>query len=85
MIETSPDTLFYQDPDLRIVWVSKLGMSLDRLEYPLAAVTWASYALLLVMRQVYGWRGRRAAKLTVTGFIAALAVLAIYLVRRLVA
>jgi ABC-type uncharacterized transport system permease subunit len=70
---------------LGAVWVSKLGESLDRLEYPLAGVTWVSYAILLVMRQVYGYRGRRAAKLTLTGFVAALAVLMIYLVRRMVA
>ena len=70
---------------LGAIWVSKLGESLDRLEYPLAAVTWVSYAALLVMRQVYGYRGRRAAKLTLTGFVAALAVLVIYLVRRMVA
>jgi ABC-type uncharacterized transport system permease subunit len=70
---------------LGAIWVSKLGESLDRLEYPLAGVTWIAYATLLVMRQVYGWRGRRAAKLTLVGFAAALAVLAIYLVRRMVA
>ena len=69
---------------LGAIWVSKLGLSLDRLEYPLAAVTWLAYAGLLVARQVYGWRGRRAARLTLTGFAAALAVLAIYLVRRMV-
>jgi len=38
---------------------------------------------VLVMRQVYGWRGRRAARLTLMGFGAALLVLAIYLVRRM--
>jgi ABC-type uncharacterized transport system permease subunit len=70
---------------LGAVWVSKLGESLDRLEYPLAAVTWIAYAILLVVRQVYGWRGKRAAKLTLLGFAAALAVLLIYLARRMVA
>ncbi len=70
---------------LGAIWVSKLGESLDRLEYPLAGVTWISYALLLVMRQVYGWRGRKAARLTLVGFAAALGVLAIYLIRRMVA
>lgn len=69
---------------LGAVWVSKLGASLDRLEYPLAAVTWFAYAVLLVARQVYGWRGRRAAVLTLEGFASALAVLIIYLVRRMV-
>lgn len=68
---------------LGAVWVSKLGESLDRPEYPLAAVTWFAYAGLLVARQVYGWRGRRAARLTLVGFAAALAVLVIYLVRRM--
>jgi len=68
---------------LGAIWVSKLGESLDRLEYPLAAVTWVAYAGLLLARQVYGWRGRRAAKLALAGFAAALLVLVIYLVRRL--
>ncbi|MBA3819031.1 MAG: cytochrome c biogenesis protein CcsA [Deltaproteobacteria bacterium] len=68
---------------LGAVWVSKLGESLDRLEYPLAAVTWFAYAGLLLARQVYGWRGRRAAKLTLAGFAAALLVMVIYLVRRM--
>jgi ABC-type uncharacterized transport system permease subunit len=63
--------------------VSRRGESLDRPEYPLAAVTWIFYAALLVLRQAYGWRGRRAARLTLGGFTAALIVLAIYLVRRM--
>jgi ABC-type uncharacterized transport system permease subunit len=69
---------------LGATWVSKLGESLDRPEYPLAAVTWLAFAGLLVARQVYGWRGRRAAKLTLGGFTAAALVLLIYLVRRIV-
>jgi ABC-type uncharacterized transport system permease subunit len=70
---------------LGAIWVSQLGESLDRVEYPLAAVTWVAFAILLVSRQVYGWRGKRAAKLTLVGFGAALVVLAIYLLRRMVA
>ncbi|MBX3160854.1 MAG: cytochrome c biogenesis protein CcsA [Deltaproteobacteria bacterium] len=70
---------------LGAVWVSRLGESLDRPEYPLAAVTWLAFAGLLLARQVYGWRGARAAKLTLAGFAAAIAVLAIYLIRRMVA
>lgn len=69
---------------LGAVWVTKLGESLDRPEYPLAGVTWLAFAVLLVVRQAYGWRGRRAARLTMLGFGAALVVLAIYLVRRMV-
>jgi ABC-type uncharacterized transport system permease subunit len=68
---------------LGAAWVAKRGESLDRPEYPLAGVTWCAYAALLVARQVYGWRGRRAARLTLAGFAAALIVLAIYLVRRM--
>ncbi len=68
---------------LGAIWVSRLGESLDRPEYPLAAVTWVAYGALLVARQVYGWRGRRAARLTLVGFAAALLVLLIYLVRRM--
>lgn len=70
---------------LGAVWVSKLGESLDRPEYPLAVVTWGAFGALLIGRQAYGWRGKRAAKLTMIGFAAALAVLGIYLVRRMVA
>ena len=51
----------------------RLGESLDRIEYPLAAVTWVAFATLLVARQIYGWRGRRAARLTLAGFARALA------------
>ena len=69
---------------LGVIWVSERGGSFDRPEYPLALVTWLSFATLLFTRMVYGWRGRRAARLTLVGFAAALTVLAIYLVRRAV-
>ncbi|HUJ62306.1 MAG TPA: cytochrome c biogenesis protein CcsA [Kofleriaceae bacterium] len=67
---------------LGAVWTAQIGEGLDRLEYALAAVTWIAFAVLLVARQIYGWRGRRAARLTLEGFACALAVLIIYLVRR---
>jgi ABC-type uncharacterized transport system permease subunit len=68
---------------LGAVWVSQIGENIDRPEYALAVVTWFAYATLLVARQIYGWRGRRAARLALSGFATALAVLVIYLVRRL--
>ncbi len=70
---------------LGAIWVSKLGESLDRPEYPLAAVTWLAFGGLLVARQVYGWRGRKAARLSLAGFAAAVLVLVIYLLRRIAA
>ena len=69
---------------LGAVWTSRLGENLARIEYVLAAVTWFAFAALLIARQIYGWRGKRAAKLTLEGFAAALAVLVIYLIRRIV-
>jgi ABC-type uncharacterized transport system permease subunit len=67
---------------LGAVWAARLGESFDRIEDALSAITWIAFAALLVMRQIYGWRGRRAARLTLAGFAAAIAVLVIYLVRR---
>jgi ABC-type uncharacterized transport system permease subunit len=67
---------------LGTMWISKLGSGWGRPEYPLAIATWVAFASVLIMRSVYGWRGRRSAKLTLLGFVAALAVLAVYLLRR---
>lgn len=68
---------------LGAVWTSRRGENLGRVEYPLAFVTWIAFATLLVMRAAYGWRGRRAAWLTLAGFGAALLVLLLYLARRM--
>jgi ABC-type uncharacterized transport system permease subunit len=68
---------------LGALWMSQRGENLLRLEYLLAVFSWLVYAGLLVMRTVHGWRGRRAARLTLIGFALAVLVLAIYLVRRI--
>jgi ABC-type uncharacterized transport system permease subunit len=47
-------------------------------QYALSTVAWILYAGLLVARTAVGWRGRRAALVTLAGFGAALCVLAIY-------
>ena len=47
-------------------------------EYLMSAVAWACYAALLVARVTAGWRGRRAALVTLAGFGAAATVLGIY-------
>lgn len=67
------------------VWVARLGMVQDggalRPEYLFAAASWLAFGVLLVARAGVGWRGRRAAWLTVAGFAGALLVVAGYFVR----
>jgi ABC-type uncharacterized transport system permease subunit len=46
-----------------------------------AYATWVLFAAVLVMRALLGWRGRRAAYGTLAGFLFAVAVLIVYLVR----
>jgi len=46
--------------------------------YVMSAVAWAFFAALLVARVTVGWRGRRAAIVTLAGFVAAAGVLVIY-------
>jgi ABC-type uncharacterized transport system permease subunit len=67
---------------LGLIWGTRRGTDFDRPEYPLAFITWAAFAALLVTRTAYGWRGRRSARLTLVGFGAALLVLLVYLARR---
>jgi ABC-type uncharacterized transport system permease subunit len=69
---------------LGAVWTARLGEGVGRIEYALAAVTWGAFATLLVARQIYGWNGRRAARLTLEGFACALTVLIVYLIRRMI-
>jgi ABC-type uncharacterized transport system permease subunit len=63
-------------------WVPRANAGL-RAEYPIAGIAWTAFAALLVARTTSGWRGRRAALLTLVGFGAAVVVLALYLARRL--
>ena len=69
---------------LGAMWLAQQQLPMARPEYPLALTTWVCFATLLGARQVWGWRGRRSAKLTLTGFATALIVLGLYLVRRAV-
>jgi ABC-type uncharacterized transport system permease subunit len=54
---------------------------LSRPQYTLSVLTWLLYAGLLGWRVAYGLRGRRAAAVTLYGFLAALSVLLLYLLR----
>ena len=46
-----------------------------------AYATWVLFGGVLVLRALLGWRGRRAAYGTIAGFLCAVAVLIVYLVR----
>jgi ABC-type uncharacterized transport system permease subunit len=68
---------------LGITWVSQRGDSMtSRPEYPIAIITWMTYAALVAVRLGLEWRGRRTAWMALGGFAAALLVLAIYFLRR---
>ena len=67
---------------LGVVWGAQRAELLTRPEWSIALITWGAFAGLLIGRTSRGWRGRKAALLTITGFSASLAVLAIYLARR---
>ncbi len=67
------------------IWVARLGLLRQafalRPEYALAVVTWAAFGVLLIARLGAGWRGRRAAWLTLGGFGGAMLVLGAYFLR----
>jgi ABC-type uncharacterized transport system permease subunit len=65
------------------VWGVQLHDKLFTPQYSIAAAAWIMYAVLLVARVTAGWRGRRAAVLTIGGFATSLTVLLIYFVRGL--
>lgn len=67
---------------LGVVWGAERAELFKRPEWWIAIVTWGTFAGLLVARTTKGWRGRKAALLTIAGFTASMAVLAVYLVRR---
>jgi HemX protein len=67
------------------IWVARLGLLRTagalRPEYLFAVVTWAAFGVLLIARVGAGWRGRRAAWLTLGGFGGAMLVLLTYFFR----
>jgi ABC-type uncharacterized transport system permease subunit len=63
------------------VWGVQLHDQLFTPQYSIAAAAWIMYAVLLVARVTGGWRGRRAAIMTLGGFATSLTVLLIYFVR----
>jgi ABC-type uncharacterized transport system permease subunit len=68
---------------LGVIWVAKRHVSgFLRPEWLMAGIIWITFGALIAGRTARGWRGRRAALLTIAGFVASLAVLGIYLARR---
>jgi ABC-type uncharacterized transport system permease subunit len=67
------------------MWIARLdvlhGVHALRPEYLLALVTWVAFAVLIVARVGGGWRGRRAAWLTLGGFGGTVLVLLVYFLR----
>jgi ABC-type uncharacterized transport system permease subunit len=69
---------------LGVVWATQRGAGFSRPEYGVAAIAWFAFGGLLVGRTSRGWRGRKAALLSIAGFSASVIVLLIYLARRAV-
>jgi len=69
------------------VWIARLGglgsVDARRPEYLLAVLAWLAFGVLLLARVGAGWRGKRAAWLTLGGFGGTLSVLLLYILRSL--
>jgi ABC-type uncharacterized transport system permease subunit len=67
------------------IWVARLGLlhgrGTLRPEYLIAVATWIAFAVLIIARVGAGWRGRRAAWLTLGGFGGTALVVAGYIIR----
>lgn len=67
------------------IWIARLGgvstSEAHRPEYLLAVAAWLAFGVLLVARLGAGWRGRKAAWLTLGGFGGTLVVLLFYVLR----
>lgn len=66
-----------------VLWSLRLDGAVLRVEHLLSGVILVIFAVLIVARLTVGWRGRKAALLTLSGFGVTALVLAIYMVRRL--
>lgn len=63
------------------MWVARLGRGVFTAQYAVSTVAWLLFAGLLVLRLTLGWRGRRAAYLTLAGFAGVISVLGFYFIR----
>ena len=67
-----------------LIWATRIPGEGFRLEHAVSALTWMIFAGLIAARVSVGLRGRSAALLTISGFVATMVVLLIYLSRRLI-
>jgi ABC-type uncharacterized transport system permease subunit len=64
------------------IWVARLHLhGIFTAQYAISAVAWLLYGVLLIARVTAGWRGRRAALMTLAGFATAMTVLLLYYLR----
>jgi ABC-type transport system involved in cytochrome c biogenesis permease subunit len=64
------------------LWVVRIpGAGVFTPQYAIATLAWLLYAGLLLARVTAGWRGRRAALMTLAGFATAMTVLLLYFLR----
>lgn len=66
-----------------VLWSMRLDGAVLRIEHLLSGVILLIFAVLIIARLTVGWRGRKAALLTLSGFGVTAVVLAIYMLRRL--
>jgi ABC-type uncharacterized transport system permease subunit len=63
------------------VWAQQSSVGMLTVQYGIASAAWLCYAGLVIGRLTVGWRGRRAAVMTLVGFFTTLTVLIIYFLR----
>ena len=66
-----------------VVWSIQLGGGGHHLAHAISLAVWVIFAALIGMRVAVGMRGRKAALLTIVGFIATVVVLLLYMLRRM--
>jgi ABC-type uncharacterized transport system permease subunit len=66
-----------------VVWSAQMSIGI-RPEHVIAGASWIAFAVVLLARVTAGWRGRRAAAITLFGFVSTMVVLTFYFVRAVV-
>jgi len=67
---------------LGVLWVTRRGAFSPKIEHVLSLIIWLLFGYLIGKRKIDGTRGRRAAWLTISGFLFSMMVVAIYFTRR---